>query len=227
MLVTVKLFARLREIVGESTLEQELGEGATVEDLLATLQAEYPGLAQVTARTIVSINQEFAAPDSLLRDGDDVAIFPPVSGGEDSFRVTFEPISIEEVAKAVVFPHTGSVVSFAGVVRNVSEGKEVAYLEYEAYEEMALAKLRQVADEARARWPQIVDIAIAQRIGHLEVGEVAVVIAVSSGHRDQGCFEACRYAIDRLKQIVPIWKREVGPAGEEWVDGDYLPTASD
>jgi molybdopterin synthase catalytic subunit len=227
MKVTVKLFARLREIVGERTLEQELGEGATVEDLLRALQAEYPGLAQVTARTIVSVNEEFAAPDTLLQDGDDVAIFPPVSGGEDAFRVTIEPISIEEVAKAVVFPHTGAVVSFAGVVRNVSEGKEVAYLEYEAYEEMALAKLRQVADEARARWPQIVDMAIAQRIGHLEVGEVAVVIAVSSGHRDQGCFEACHYAIDRLKQIVPIWKREVGPTGEEWVEGDYLPTASD
>jgi molybdopterin synthase catalytic subunit len=227
MKVTVKLFARLREIVGEGRLEQELGEGATVEDLLRTLQAAYPGLAQVTARTIVSVNQEFATPDSLLRDGDDVAIFPPVSGGGDSFRVTFEPISIEDVAKAVVFPNTGAVVSFAGVVRNVSEGKEVAYLEYEAYEEMALAKLRQVADEARAQWPQIVDVAIAQRIGHLEVGEVAVVIAVSSGHRDQGCFEACRYVIDRLKQIVPIWKREVGPTGEEWVEGDYLPTAND
>jgi molybdopterin synthase catalytic subunit len=92
---------------------------------------------------------------------------------------------------------------------------------------MAVAKMRQVADEARAQWPDIVDIAIVQRIGHLEVGEVAVVIGVSSGHRGEGCFEACRYAIDRLKQIVPIWKKEVGPGGETWVEGDYLPAMAD
>jgi molybdopterin synthase catalytic subunit len=127
----------------------------------------------------------------------------------------------------VVQPSTGAVATFAGVVRNASAGKEVAYLEYEAYEEMALAKMKQVADEARARWPDIVEVAIVQRIGHLEVGDVAVAIAVSSGHRDEGCFEACRYAIDRLKQIVPIWKKEVGPTGEEWVEGEYLPTPTD
>ena len=127
----------------------------------------------------------------------------------------------------VVRPNTGAVATFAGVVRNVSVGKEVAYLEYEAYQAMAVAKLRQVAEEARTQWPEIVGMAIVQRIGHLEVGDVAVVIAVSSGHRDGGCFEACRYAIDRLKQIVPIWKKEVGPAGDEWVEGDYLPATSD
>ena len=224
MKVTIKLFARLREIVGVGEIERDLTQGATVSDLLNTLHAEFPRLADLTARTIISVNQEFAAPDSLLRDGDEVAIFPPVSGGADLLRVTFDPISVDEVAQAVVCPHTGAVVTFAGVVRNVSDGKEVAYLEYEAYEEMAVAKMRQVANEARSQWPQIVDIAIVQRIGHLEVGDVAVTIAVSSGHRNEGCFEACRYAIERLKQIVPIWKKEVGPTGEEWVEGDYLPT---
>jgi molybdopterin synthase catalytic subunit len=92
---------------------------------------------------------------------------------------------------------------------------------------MAVAKMRQVAEEARAQWPQVMDVAIVQRIGRLEVGELAVAIAVSSGHRGEGCFEACRYAIDRLKQIVPIWKKEVGPRGEEWVEGDYLPGTTD
>jgi molybdopterin synthase catalytic subunit len=92
---------------------------------------------------------------------------------------------------------------------------------------MALAKLRQVADEARAKWPKIVDIAIVQRIGHLKVGENAVVVAVSSPHRNDGCFEACAYAINRLKQIVPIWKKEVGPDGAEWVEGDYMPSSVD
>jgi len=225
--VRVRLFARLREIVGAGELESELNGGATVADLLEALHAEYPGLTNVTPRTVISVNQEFVTPDSPLSDGDEVAIFPPVSGGAESFRVTFDPITLDEVAGLVVKPHTGAVATFAGVVRNVTRDKEIAYLEYEAYEEMALAKLRQVAEEARARWPGIVDIAIMQRIGHLDVGDVAVVIAVSSGHRDEGCFEACRYAIDRLKQIVPIWKKEVGPTGEEWVEGDYLPTATD
>lgn len=227
MRVTIKLFARLREVVGAGKLERKLGEGATVGDLLDALQAEYPRLADLTERTITSVNQEFATPDNVLRDGDEVAIFPPVSGGTDVLRVTLDPITLDEVARMVVRPQTGAVATFAGVVRNVSAGKQVAYLEYEAYEQMALAKMRQVAEEARARWPQIVDLAIVQRIGHLEVGEVAVVIAVSSGHRDEGCFEACRYAIDRLKEIVPIWKKEVGPSGEEWVEGDYLPSTKD
>jgi molybdopterin synthase catalytic subunit len=227
MKVTVKLFARLREVVGAGKLERELGERATVGDLLGNLQTDYPRLEALTQRTIISVNQEFASPDSPLHDGDEVAIFPPVSGGADTFRVVFDPVSIDQVAGMVVRPQTGAVAAFAGVVRNVSDGKQVAYLEYEAYQEMALAKMSQVAEEARSRWPQIVDIAIVQRIGHLEVGEVAVVIAVSSGHRDEGCFEACRYAIDRLKQIVPIWKKEVGPGGEEWVEGDYVPTRKD
>jgi molybdopterin synthase catalytic subunit len=227
MRVRVKLFARLRETVGAGELERELGEGSTVGDLLSSLYAEYPGLADLTTRTVIAVNQEFATPDNRLSDGDEIAIFPPVSGGVDSFRVTFDPVTIDEAVEMVVRPYTGAVATFAGMVRNVSGGKEVAHLEYEAYEEMAVARMRRVADEARTQWPDIVDIAIIQRIGHLEVGEVAVVIAVSSGHRDQGCFEACRYAIDRLKQVVPIWKKEVGPTGEEWVEGDYLPTATD
>lgn len=227
MRVRVKLFARLREIVGVGQVESELNEGATVGDLLKALHAEYPRLADLTSRTIISVNQEFVSVDNPLSDGDEVAIFPPVSGGADPFRVTFDPITLDEVAEMVVRPQTGAVAVFAGVVRNVTGDTEVAYLEYEVYEEMALAKLRQVADEARARWPDIVDIAIVQRIGHLEVSDVAVVVAVSSGHRDEGCFEACRYAIDRLKQIVPIWKKEVGPTGEEWVEGDYYPEATD
>ena len=163
-----------------------------------------------------------------MHDGDEVAIFPPVSGGSgsesDKFVVTYDPISIDAVAHLVTYPHTGAVATFAGVVRAVSDGKDVTSLEYEAYHEMAVSKMHQVADEARERWPDIVDIAIVQRIGHLEVGELAVAIAVSSGHRNQGCFEACQYGINRLKQIVPIWKKEFGPDGEEWIEGDHNPS---
>jgi molybdopterin synthase catalytic subunit len=227
MKVTLKLFARFRELAGSGRLERVLDEGATVEDLLDVLHTEFPRLSEVTARSIISVNQEFATPDRLLHDGDEIAIFPPVSGGMDSFRVTHDSLSIDGVTQLVVRPHTGAVATFAGVVRNVSGSKEVAYLEYEAYEEMAITKIRQVAEEARERWSSIVDIAVVQRIGHLEVGELAIVIAVSSGHRDEGCFEACRYMIDRLKQIVPIWKKEVGPTGEEWVEGNYLPMPTD
>ena len=229
MKVTIKLFARMRELVGAGTLEREIADQATINDLLQSLQAEFPRLAEASSRTIISRNKEFAGPETKLADGDEVAFFPPVSGGSDRrndhFAVTFEPISLDEVAAKVIKPETGAVAVFGGTVRNVSAGKAVERLEYEAYAEMALAKLRQVAEEARRQWPKIVDIAIVQRIGHLEVGEKAVIVAVSTPHRHDGCFEACAFAINRLKEIVPIWKKEVSPDGSEWVEGDYLPSA--
>ena len=231
MKVTVKLFARLRELVGTHTLERRLADQATVTDLLENLEAEFPRLGEVVSRTAVSVNREFADAQTPLADGDEVAIFPPVSGGsgagDDKFAITFEPISLDEMAARVRRPETGAIAVFGGVVRSVSAGKEVEHLEYEAYEEMAVAKLRQVADEARQQWPKIVDIAIVQRIGHLAVGDNAVIVAVSSPHRGDGCFEACAYAINRLKQIVPIWKKEVSPDGSEWIEGDYLPSTHD
>ena len=227
MKITVKLFARFREAAGVGKTELEMDSGATVDDLLARLHARHPRLSEVQTSIIISVNQKFVPADSRLHDGDEVAIFPPVSGGTDLLRVTPEPILVDAVARSVTHPHVGAVATFVGVVRNVSDGKPVSYLEYEAYQDMAVAKMGQVADEARARWPGIVDVAIVQRVGHLEVGEVAAVIAVASAHRDDGCFEACRYVIDRLKQVVPIWKKEVGPTGEIWVEGDHLPEMGD
>jgi MoaE-MoaD fusion protein len=231
MKVTVKLFARLRELTGTPSLEWQVAENATIADLLQNLQAEYPRLAEAVSRTAISVNREFADLQTRLREGDEVAIFPPVSGGsgqsDPKFALTFEPLSLDEMAARVLKPETGAVAVFAGVVRNVSAGKAVEHLEYEAYEEMAVAKLRQVAAEAREQWPEIVDMAIVQRIGHLEVGDNAVIVAVSSPHRGDGCFEACQYAINRLKQIVPIWKKEISPDGSEWVEGDYLPSTRD
>jgi molybdopterin converting factor subunit 1 len=229
--ITIKLFARMRELAGASTLEREIAENSTITDLIAALQREFPEWAKTSPRVVVALNQEFVDLTTTLTDGDEVAFFPPVSGGsgadDDKFRITFEPIGLDDIAARVVKPATGAVAVFGGVVRNVSAGKEVEFLEYEAYEQMAVAKLRQVAEEARQKWPKIVDIAIVQRIGHLEVGENAVVVAVSSPHRNDGCFEACAYAINRLKQIVPIWKKEVSPDGESWIEGDYLPSEQD
>lgn len=233
MQITIKLFARLRDLVGTGHLERELKLSTaqpTVNDLLADLQTEYPQLADAAARLIVSVNKEFADKNTVLADGDEVALFPPVSGGSDAadkFEVTVDPISLDDWAAKVVRPETGAVAVFGGTVRNVSVGKAVQHLEYEAYQEMAIEKLKQVAAECREQWPKITDIAIVQRIGHLEVGENAVIVAVSSPHRKDGCFEACAYAIDRLKQIVPIWKKEVGPDGVEWIEGDYLPTGGE
>ena len=230
MKITIKFFARLRDLARAKTLEREVAEGATIADLAQRLQAELPQLTPLLGYTAIALNREFANPQARLSDGDEVAFFPPVSGGAgqtENFAVTFDPISLDEVAARVVKPETGAVAVFNGVVRNVSGGKAVAYLEYEAYEEMAVSKMRQVAAEARQKWPHIVDMAIVQRIGRLEVGESAVIIAVSSAHRGDGCFEACAFAINRLKEIVPIWKKETGPDGSAWIEGDYLPSAAD
>ncbi len=232
MKVTIKLFARMRELAGTHTLERDVAENATVADLIQGLQDDFPRLAEVASETITSVNRDFADRETQLSEGDEVAFFPPVSGGsgiitDGKYAITFDPISLDEIAAKVLKPETGAVAVFGGVVRNISDGKSVEHLEYEAYEAMAVAKLRQVADEAREQWPKIVDIAIIQRIGHLEVGENAVVVAVSSPHRGDGCFEACAFAINRLKEIVPIWKKEVGPDGAEWIEGDYMPSTVD
>ncbi len=231
MHVTIKLFARMRDLAGVGTLAYPIEDNTTVADLLQLILADYPDLAKAANDTIVSVNRDFSDLQTVLNDGDEVAFFPPVSGGSgagrDKFAITTEPLSLEAMQARVLRPETGAVAVFSGVVRNVSAGRDVDYLEYEAYEEMAVPKLRQVAAEAREQWPKIVDIAMVQRIGHLEVGEIAVIVAVSSPHRGDGCFEACAYAINRLKEIVPIWKKETGPDGAEWIDGDYTPTTKD
>lgn len=233
MKIKVKLFARLRELAGTNTIEINTPENTTIAELIETLQTEYPKLAAAAANTIVSLNKDFAELQTHLHEGDEVALFPPVSGGsgsagsDEKFAITYDPISLDDMAAKVVKPKTGAVAVFGGVVRNISGGKDVDFLEYEAYEAMAVAKLKQVAAEAREKWPKIVDIAITQRIGQLDIGENAVIVAVSSPHRGDGCFEACAYAINRLKEIVPIWKKETGPDGSEWIEGDYMPSTTD
>jgi molybdopterin synthase catalytic subunit len=131
------------------------------------------------------------------------------------FEITTGEISVDEAASRLANPANGGVVTFIGVVRGDTEGREVRYLEYEAYSEMAEETLRQVGDEVRARWPTIREVAIVHRVGRLEVGETAVVIALSAAHRPE-LFDALRYSIDRLKEIVPVWKKEVFVDGAEW-----------
>ena len=227
MHLTIKFFAQFREAVGVGKMERDFGVDTTVGQLLDLLQAEYPRLGETGKSFITSVNQKFVPLDTPLQEDDEIAIFPPVSGGLDMFRITEDPINVDDVISAVSQPHTGAVVTFVGTVRDRTNNRPVDYLEYEAYQEMAISKMSQIAIEARGRWPGIEAVAIAQRIGHLNVGQIAAAIAVSSAQRNDGCFEACRYAIDRLKEIVPIWKKEVGPEGQVWIEGEHLPQTSD
>ena len=226
MRITVKFFARFKELANTQKTVVELSEPGTIADLMIALQTQFPALTLNPERTLLALNQEFATAESSLSDNDEVAIFPPVSGGknDEQFAITEDVIEPDKLALLVTRPESGAIVTFTGVVRNNSEGKDVSSLTYETYREMAVSKIKQVASEAREKFPEIQDVAIVQRVGHLEIGDVAVAIAVSSGHRYDGCFEACRFAIERLKEIVPVWKKEIGPDGESWVEGDHNPS---
>ncbi len=144
--------------------------------------------------------------------------------GEKLFEITTKPISVDEVSRRVSDPRVGAVVSFAGIVRGINADRKVNYLEYETYPEMAELTLAQIGEEIKARWP-VEQVAIVHRVGRQEIGETSVVIAIASGHR-QGAFEAGRYAIDRIKEIVPIWKKEYFEGGEVWIDGPEKPPKS-
>ncbi len=223
--VHVRAFAAIRQALGSGRVTLELPAGATVEQLLEELSVRHPTIIPFLGRTIVTINQSYADRSQIVAPGDEIAVFPPVGGGSQETHVTVNetPIDVAAVLKQVTEPGAGAVVTFLGVVRGDNLGRPVDYLEYEAYPEMAETRLQQVVEEARERWPKIRQMAVVHRVGHLLLGEVAVLIAVSAAHRDDGAFEAARYAIDRIKEIVPIWKKEGWADGEEWLEGDYLP----
>jgi molybdopterin converting factor subunit 1 len=223
--VSVRTFALVREAIGESKLALTVRAGATVQALLDLLAEEHPDLGPLLGHVVVTVNQRYAARDRTLEARDEVAIFPPVSGGTDNTTIALsaEPIGTNELISKVSEPSAGAVVSFMGIVRETHLGRQVEYLEYEAYAEMAVARLAQIAGEIRERWPLVRRIAMVHRVGHLDVGETAVVVAVGAPHRDDGAFEAARYAIDRIKEVVPIWKKEVWSEGQEWIVGDHHP----
>src|SRR5512143_3303356 len=229
--IQVKLFATLKDRAGSSRISVDLPDDATVSMLLDRLAATQPKLAPSIATCVVAINQEFAFGSTPIRSGDEVALFPPVSGGSpvgpEIFRITDGPIDLNELVASVTLPSTGAVCTFTGTVRGVSIDHETEQLHYEAYTPMAEAKMKQVAAESRERWPVVQGIAVVQRVGRLNIGQFTVLIAVSAGHRDQGVFEAARYGIDRLKEIVPVWKKEIGPGGEQWIEGHYAPSEGD
>jgi molybdopterin synthase catalytic subunit len=237
MNLTVLFFATLRDRAGRDRLPLNLSGPTTVAALKARLASEIPNLAPALPTALVSVNHEFAFAEDTLKDGDEVALFPPVSGGADlptRLRLTADAIDLNALVASITLPTTGAACVFTGMVRGETKRETDAIgphtttrLEYEAYLPMAEAKLKQVADEIRRQWPSVEGIAIVQRIGPLDPGTPTVLIACSAAHRDTGVFEAARYGIDRLKEIVPVWKKEFGPAGEVWIEGHYTPGQKD
>jgi molybdopterin synthase catalytic subunit len=193
-------------------------EGSRVVELREQLAAEIPLLERLGERIAISVNFELARPEDALSDGDEVALLPPVAGGSGAKLCTIsdQPLDETEIVSRVTGPDAGGVVTFVGNVRHEARGKEIEYLEYEAYPEMAEREMQKIADLAAQRWPGT-RVAIGHRIGHLCIGDAAVVIVAAAPHRAEA-FEACRFAIDTLKQTVPIWKKEVATDGAYWVD---------
>ena len=245
MKINILFFATLKDRAGRNSLPLEISDGATVSALKSRLAADLPGLAPALPTALVSVNHEFAFPEDPLKDGDEVALFPPVSGGATEyairntqqptiFRITNDPIDLDALVASITLPTTGAACLFTGMVRGVTKREsdpfgphQTTRLEYEAYIPMAEAKMKQVAEEIRAQWPSVEGIVVVQRIGPLAPGTPTVLIACSAAHRDTGVFEAARYGIDRLKEIVPVWKKEIGPNGEVWVEGHYTPNEKD
>jgi len=227
MKVRLRLFASVREIVGSGEVALEVPEGSTLADLVGQVGEQYPRLKGLAPSLLWAVNREYRTPDHRLQEGDEVGLIPPVSGGagpgggsgggagEDLYRVTEEPLSLDALARRVGARSSGAVAGFLGIVREQSRGRRVIRLEYEAYPEMAEAKMRQIGEEIRAQWP-VEAVAIVHRTGALAIGEASVAIAVASPHRHEA-LQACAYAIERLKEIVPIWKKEVWADGSEWI----------
>lgn len=215
-------FGSLRGALPEGGVCREVPAGQSVERLLAEMSAQGVFSEEAMRSVAVAVNHEYAEPGRVLRDGDEVAILPPVSGGaEDSVALTQGRIDAERVVSGLKRGSDGAVCVFDGIVRDNSRGRETLHLDYEAYEEMALRQMRALREQAMARFG-VRDVAIVHRLGRLYVGETSVLIAVASAHR-AAAFEACRWVIDTLKTTVPIWKREQFADGAVWADGEPFP----
>ena len=208
MRVVVKLFAGLRELAGAGERELELPDGSRVGDAWAAL-----GLGEAPGGLLYAVNKAYAPAERELADGDEVAFVPPVSGGD--FRLVEGPLDAEAIAAEVADDRAGAIATFVGAVRRQSRGREVLHLEYEAYAGMAEAVMAEIAAELDGRH-ELCAVAIAHRVGQVEIGEASVVVAVSAPHR-AAALAACAEGIDALKERVPLWKKEVYEGGEEWL----------
>lgn len=219
-MIIVKLFAIMKDRVGRDELKMNAANG-TVEDLLRKVAQEYPALSDVLAsgRIVVSVNQELVKLDARVKDGDEVALMPPFSGGAGGrVRVQNEPFSFDQEISRLKESSSaiGGIVTFLGTTRDLSRGKTVSKLEFEHYPGMAEKKLSGIRERAIREYG-VIDVTIIHRVGTLPVGENIVLIAVAAVHRDEA-FRACRFCIDELKRVTPIWKKETTPDGEVWVE---------
>ena len=229
--IQVLFFGAARDVVGNNPIKVSVHAPATVASAFEILSARFAGLERFGRSLLFAVNQEYATRDKLLNDNDELAIFPPVSGGaqpekihgstratNDFFLITTDPIDVGAVARKVVLPDCGATVSLDGYAREWTAGRRTSYLVYEAYEPMAVKEMERLAAEAHQKFA-IAHIGIVHRIGRLEIGETSVVISVSAPHR-RAAFGACEWAIRELKRTVPIWKKEVFEDGEVWVEGE-------
>ena len=227
--VRVLFFGAARDAVGREEIDFALDSPANAETARAQILSTYPDLQRFGKSLLFAVNQEYAEPERQIHHGDELALFPPVSGGQldfapassasqDFFELTTDPIDVGAVARRVVLPQCGATVTLDGYAREWTKGRRTLYLVYEAYEPMALSELKRLGEQAHKNF-DIANIGIVHRTGRLEIGETSVVIAVGAPHR-RAAFDACEWAIRELKRTVPIWKKEVFADGEVWVEGE-------
>ncbi|MGZ4790108.1 MAG: molybdenum cofactor biosynthesis protein MoaE [Terriglobales bacterium] len=227
MQVRVLFFGTLRDLLGRSSETVTLPDGAPLSQLLDRYLHEKPALNQLLPSIALSVNQEYATRDLRLHERDEVALLPPVSGGADPAvsgqycSIVRNKIDVAGFVEMLKKPEDGAVVAFEGIVRNHSRGRRTQYLEYDAYEGMAIKQMDELVSEATGKFA-IDKARIVHRLGRMEIGETSVLIVVSSAHRAPA-FDACRYLIDTLKKTVPIWKKEFFVDGAVWADGEPFP----
>jgi molybdopterin synthase catalytic subunit/molybdopterin converting factor small subunit len=230
--ISILLFAGLKEAANISRVEMEIREGVKIIDVRIKMGDLYPEIKIPIMKAVASINHCFAFDSEPVPFNAEVAFFPAVSGGQSLtfVQIVEKAFDIDSILEQITSITTGASCIFTGIVRGQtvrSEVKETQLLNYEAYIPMAEEKMTQIAREIRIRWPNIDGIAIIQRVGILKPGTPTVIVACSASHRDSGVFEGARYGIDRLKEIVPIWKKEISKDGESWIEGHYYPQQDD
>jgi len=225
MKIDVLFFGILKDAVGRSAETIDLPEGARLTELILYYAKQAPRFEAMAPSLAISVNQEYSGTSRVLREGDEVGLLPPVSGGlleeVGEIRIVREPIDVDAIMRRLKRPTDGAAVIFDGVVRDNTRGRRTLYLDYEAYEAMALKQMESLAAAARTRF-EVRAASIVHRVGRLQIGETSVVIVVASAHRS-AAFEACRWIIDTLKKTVPIWKKEYFEDGAVWADGEPFP----
>jgi molybdopterin synthase catalytic subunit/molybdopterin converting factor small subunit len=234
MQVRILFFGMLKDVAGRGSDLLNLPEHATLGDVFLHYEEANPRLGELAGSIATSINQEFAGPDSRLKEGDEVAFLPPVSGGSADIQsdtygqgcryasIVRERIDTQAALDKLKQPPDGAALVFEGIVRDNSRGRRTLYLDYEAYEKMALKQMEALAEQAGQQF-SIRDVIVVHRLGRLEIGETSILIVVASAHR-AAAFDACRWLIDTLKRTVPIWKKEYFEDGAVWADGEPFPS---